>query len=968
MPSLLELFRNLPLSKQGGKTASEVYAIQSTDDSPLVDVFRNEPLPKQNNKTADEVFAIRNSKDIRINSTNAILNATIFPLVQKTLRSNKVFTNKMRETFFESELVGLRALRALSSPVLYGTDIFRLKRRSTNILDVMKNASAGSDGTAFISPNRGVVGNLINKAKDAGLQIAAKLGIAFPETLIPTRITLNRFFVKGKEPDTMTTLAEIQNDGAGNLIGQFLAKNAKGTPNQIGNQVIGAGIDVLKSKVRKKLFGSPLAAGQNLAFKTPNQVQYDSVDRYSKTVLGTSETISSRNDLSSILTEKINLLNTLKENPDGGQKLLAAAGGSPGIPPAAGVSPLILVSRETAGIGSQAELDEVLQGRDRLKSKLAARKSKVAESAAFGNANDVETKEIQSNLAQGRKKGQKELAKTKNFNNPAFLYENKIKYSSTVDAKNTEIFSRNDASTRLALINKITFVLGTRPATEPNYQSRIYETLYGEEQKEEETLPTPRTALANPEGLPGLEQFPPSKFSQIVNKSQSELGGARFKEQAELAAFREGKNTNFQYNSTVPYGKTVDVTQEDISLRNDMSTKLEAIDKAISELGTNALPIIYKIGRIKSAPYSFRNTRISQNSLEAAKLGIQKGSDKLNIRPIYYTQDGNPPEGAVGGTLSAEDGDLIPLRFSSIVLQAGVDFRATITGLTETISPSWNASKFIGNPYNFYTYEGVERSVSFTFKIYALNGNELKMMWEKLDFLNTFAYPQKFASPYVTPPFMRITLGNMYKNKEGFVDSLSFTIDDNTPWEIGTDGKYFGHISSYGLTDNTNRDVLDKEDISPIDLKDYKLPTIVEVQMTIKFIESQSTFWNNNGNRKIVYYYGEGDRAAMSNLSGKNTSGLDGKPFSTSNVDRNVLSEQQRAQFETTVSSLNAGVSTTLAQNASTNLTPNATRPTVTRNNIGGTFSSQGSLSEQFRAGSAGRRANVFGNGNIFNK
>jgi hypothetical protein len=123
-----------------------------------------------------------------------------------------------------------------------------------------------------------------------------------------------------------------------------------------------------------------------------------------------------------------------------------------------------------------------------------------------------------------------------------------------------------------------------------------------------------------------------------------------------------------------------------------------------------------------------------------------------------------------------------------------------------------------------------------------LNGEELKRTWEKLSFLNTFAYPQQYAAPYVTPPFMKFTLGNMYKDKEGFVESLTFTIDDNTPWETG-----IPHINSSGLP------YLDDS------LVDYKLPTIIEVQMTIKFVESQSTYWGEVSGSltpKRVYYYG----------------------------------------------------------------------------------------------------------------
>ena len=101
----------------------------------------------------------------------------------------------------------------------------------------------------------------------------------------------------------MITLAEIKKDAAGNLVGKLLAKNAKGTPKQIGNQVLGAGIDLLKKEVKKKLFGAPKQGAQNLASKSEGEVQYDSTSKYSDTVQPTLEDdfVSERNDLSSLL-------------------------------------------------------------------------------------------------------------------------------------------------------------------------------------------------------------------------------------------------------------------------------------------------------------------------------------------------------------------------------------------------------------------------------------------------------------------------------------------------------------------------------------------------------------------------------------------------------------------------------------------------------------------------------------------
>jgi hypothetical protein len=95
-------------------------------------------------------------------------------------------------------------------------------------------------------------------------------------------------------------------------------------------------------------------------------------------------------------------------------------------------------------------------------------------------------------------------------------------------------------------------------------------------------------------------------------------------------------------------------------------------------------------------------------------------------------------------------------------------------------------------------------------------------------------YPQNTTNDvYVTPPLLKLTLGNMYKNKLGFMESLSYTIDDNTPWEIGYNVGRDGSISETG------------------DLKDYKLPTIINVTISYQIIET-----SNDVVGKKLYPYG----------------------------------------------------------------------------------------------------------------
>jgi hypothetical protein len=600
----------------------------------LKDLFRTQPLPTQNNKVGAEVYNIRNSKDIPINTANGILNATVFPIVQKTLRSSGLLTARTKENLVESELVGLRAIRGLSSPVIYGTSLIRFTRKTTNAVEVMKNATAGgSEGSNF------VLGSTVAKLQGKALELASKIGIQFPENLIPTKVSEKPAFANKKVTDTMVILKDLKEGSEGNLVGKLLASTAQGTPNQIGRQVIGTAISLARDEIRRRLTSS---------FTLPSAPSIGNVGN-------------------SVVEQTIRLRDSPAKPYDNGNDRYS-----------------IKVSRR-----GSVEFDGL------------------------------------SGILSG-----------------FYRFPNDATYKNFIESK---------------------------------------------------------------------KQFDASNFADPIKAAIPEKGGLG----AAGAFFQDP-------------GRAIG----------------DVVGNAVSNVGTpinitNNIP-----ARPTAKRYSGVGTRGRNNSLEG-KFKIRNGSDRLNqsatwtpdpLTELNSSDFPSPPKDFTGKTL--DDFDLIPFRFYSISKNTGVSFRATISGLSETVSPSWNSSKFVGNPYNFYTYEGVERSVSFTFKLYALNGEELKRMWEKLSFLNTFAYPQQYAAPYVTPPFMKFTLGNMYKNKEGFVESLTISIDDNTPWETG-----IPHINSSGLPYFNDA------------LVDYKLPTIIEVQMTIKFVESQSTYWDGN-TPKRVYYYG----------------------------------------------------------------------------------------------------------------
>jgi hypothetical protein len=74
------------------------------------------------------------------------------------------------------------------------------------------------------------------------------------------------------------------------------------------------------------------------------------------------------------------------------------------------------------------------------------------------------------------------------------------------------------------------------------------------------------------------------------------------------------------------------------------------------------------------------------------------------------------------------------------------------------------------------------------------------------------------ATGAVSAPFLKFTMGDMYRDKECFIENMSYNIDDTYPWEVGLNGK---------------------------NLQNYRLPSIVEVTITLKFVEAKSNTYNS---------------------------------------------------------------------------------------------------------------------------
>jgi hypothetical protein len=174
-----------------------------------------------------------------------------------------------------------------------------------------------------------------------------------------------------------------------------------------------------------------------------------------------------------------------------------------------------------------------------------------------------------------------------------------------------------------------------------------------------------------------------------------------------------------------------------------------------------------------------------------------------------------------------------------------VPFAGAVTGLSENVSPEWTNFRYLGSPFKVNRYLGVERTLQFTLKLYYTTVQEKLVMIKKVNYLKSLAFPyeeisemkygispNEQTSQYAfSPNLFYLTIGDMYKNIYGYIESLSFEIDDNTVWPNGDpNGNGSGR-------DNT------------------LYPSVIDVQISMKIIENHKTETTTGGITKYKYNF-----------------------------------------------------------------------------------------------------------------
>tara|TARA_R110001599_G_scaffold4030_3_gene21499 strand:+ start:1188 stop:3146 length:1959 start_codon:yes stop_codon:yes gene_type:complete len=136
------------------------------------------------------------------------------------------------------------------------------------------------------------------------------------------------------------------------------------------------------------------------------------------------------------------------------------------------------------------------------------------------------------------------------------------------------------------------------------------------------------------------------------------------------------------------------------------------------------------------------------------------------------------------------------VKFRIAVVNNGADegkkatylhFRAYINGFTDSYGATWNDTQYVGRGNTFKNYGGFKRDISMGFTMMATSKAELIPMFAKLNFLASSLAPDYTSSGFMRGNMVRMTVGGYLYEIPGVLTSLTYTIPDDTTWEIAID-------------------------------------------------------------------------------------------------------------------------------------------------------------------------------------
>jgi hypothetical protein len=171
--------------------------------------------------------------------------------------------------------------------------------------------------------------------------------------------------------------------------------------------------------------------------------------------------------------------------------------------------------------------------------------------------------------------------------------------------------------------------------------------------------------------------------------------------------------------------------------------------------------------------------------------GTDVGIDRLNTLSPFTVNEGETPFD------KDYSKDIIKFAFEAIsndnpTKTTALVFRAFLSAITDNHSGDYSSFRYLGRGENFRTYQGFDRTVTFSFKIFAQSRPELRPMYEKLNYLTSQVYPDYTKDTAIMrAPIVKLTIGDYLYRTPGFLESVNISIEDDASWEINQENEAY---------------------------------------------------------------------------------------------------------------------------------------------------------------------------------
>ena len=97
-----------------------------------------------------------------------------------------------------------------------------------------------------------------------------------------------------------------------------------------------------------------------------------------------------------------------------------------------------------------------------------------------------------------------------------------------------------------------------------------------------------------------------------------------------------------------------------------------------------------------------------------------------------------------------------------------MNFRSYIDSFSDSYTAEWKSQKYMGRGEKFYKYGGFDRNISMAFTVVAQSFQEMRGMYQKLNYLASSLTPTYTPQGYMAGNLCKMTVGGYIYEQYGF--------------------------------------------------------------------------------------------------------------------------------------------------------------------------------------------------------